>query len=123
MYGPGAKFVIIAMLLERVAPGVWAISRRSTIVVGVEESVGAASEVPETLIISLAVATFNAKCSTGWLLDVTATFCCTCSNPSPTTVTTYSPRGTALKSKLPLASEFAVFDQSQDLALSMTIAF
>src|SRR5579862_1635149 len=113
----------MARLLERSAPGVRAMARRSTMVVGVEESVGAASGVPETLMVSFAPAMLRAKCSTGSDEETTETFCCAWSKPTPTTVTTYSPRGTAGKAKLPLASEFAVADQSEDLALIMTMAF
>src|ERR1700756_2172155 len=108
MYAPGTKLVIIARLFEREAPGARAISERFTTVVVVEVSIGTSAAAPDTFTVSLAPATFSAKCSVGFDPDTTMTSCRDCSNPTPTTVTTYSPRGTALNAKLPLASELTV---------------
>ena len=50
--------------------------------------------------------------------------CCElCAKPWLTALTEYSPRGTALNWNSPSAPVVAVFDQSEDLALSVTVAF
>src|SRR6266581_5115482 len=90
--------------------------------VGVAESVAAASAVADTLTVSFVPATLSAKCNTGCEPDTTITFCLVCSKPVAATVTTYSPSGTAGKTKLPFASEFVVADQSDAFALIITIA-
>src|SRR5215469_15429811 len=99
MYDPGTKFVIMDKLLLRSAPGVLAISSRSTTVVGVDVSVGAVTSVAVTLMDSLAPATLSGKCSTGCEPETTITSCWICSKPTAATVTTYSPGGTALNAK------------------------
>src|SRR5579864_1647643 len=112
----------MARLLERAAPGVWATSARLISVVGVAESVGAASGAAETSMVSFAPATLREKCRIGSVPEMTTTLCSVCWNPGAATLTMYSPIGTALKVKLPAVSELVVADQSEDLALIITIA-
>src|SRR5206468_12594217 len=112
----------MARLLLRAAPGVRATSSRLTTVVGVAVSVGTSSVAPETVTVSFAPATLSAKCSTGFEPETTMTSCWACSNPTPATVTVYSPSGTALNTKLPPATELTVDAQSEYLALIMTMA-
>src|SRR5271168_4491907 len=113
----------MARLLLRSAPGVRSTSRRLTRVVGVEESVGAASGDPETLIVSLEIATLREKCRTGCDPEFTTRFCAAWLNPGATTVTVYSPRATALKVNWPVASVLALATHSEVFERSMTMAF
>src|SRR5712672_368712 len=113
----------MARLLERAAPGVCSTSRRLTRVIGVAESVGAASGAPDTFTICLFVATLNAKCSTGCDPELTRTFCAVWLKLGAATVTLYSPSETLLKINWPVASVVALVDQSEVFERSMTMAF
>src|SRR5579864_9054159 len=113
----------MARLLVRAAPGVRSTSSRLTRVVGVAESVGAASGAPDTFTVSFVVVTLSGKCSTGWDPEFTTTLCSAWLKPGATTVTVYSPTATALKEKWPPESVFAVVAQSEVLDRSITMAF
>src|SRR6266851_1492094 len=113
----------MARLLERAAPGVRSTSRRLTRVMGVAESVGAASGAPETLMICLLVATLKEKCRTGCDPELTRTFCAAWLKVGAATVTAYSPRETLLKMNWPVASVVALVDHADVFERSMTMAF
>src|SRR5579872_7402509 len=110
------------MLLLRSAPGVRCMSCRLTIVVGVAVSVGTTSGAAETFTVSWLVATLNRKCRTGCVPEMMTIPCCACMNPGLATETVYSPSGTVWNSNSPVGFEVMLFAQSEDFALSMTMA-
>ena len=70
-YAPGTKSVIIARLLVRSAPGVGSMSRRSTSVVGVNESAVADAAVALTVTVSSGAPGCSCMCVEGAAPDTT----------------------------------------------------